>query len=110
MTIIKRIFSGVKPEYLFKSYVISGVITALLLSTGVFNSFFKIVVLISLFVLFPFSAFVWDTFAYAMLRGYTYNVSIGIMIFKVFKIVLLYVFSCLIAPIGILYLLFVTRK
>lgn len=112
MNIIRRLFSGVRTDYLIKIYVIGGVITALLLSTNILGTFSGILWLVVSFILFPFSTIVWDRVMGIMLDGYTISFRIGLMtiLWKFFKFFILYVFACLIAPIGILYVLFATRN
>lgn len=116
MDIIRRIFSGVSNEYLFKSYVISAIITALLCISAMesIHDIWGILTLgmvFILFLLFPFSAIVWDDFITTMMGGNIIFLPVPIMlIWKFFKIVILYFFSWLVGPIGILYVLYRTRK
>ena len=77
-----------------------------------FESFIgNILFLGSSLVLFPFATIVWDDFINTMMNGYTITLPIVFMlIWKLIKIMILYFFAAFIAPIGVLYILFITRN
>lgn len=116
MEIMRRILSGVSNEYLFKSYVVSAIVTALIFVSSMESihdiwGMMALCLILVLFLLFPFSAIVWDDFIATMTRGTIIFLPIPIMlIWKLFKIVILYFLSWLVGPIGVLYILYRTRK
>lgn len=111
MFIFKRLFSGVQKEYLYKSYLISFLITALILICQVQSGFQEMsfiiwVWILGSFVLFPFSAIVWDDLINLLTNGTIFVLPGWLMvIWKLFKVMMLYTFSFVVAPFGIIYIL-----
>jgi len=111
LKLIQRIFAGVNKSYLFKSYVISFIIGGFFLYSGSFSDIVGVVWVIISTILFPFATIVWDDFINTMMNGYSFSFSIILMIiWKIAKVFILYIFAILIAPIGIIYILIATRK
>ncbi|SCM96465.1 Uncharacterized protein BWINRASL_03537 [Bacillus mycoides] len=102
---IKKMLNGVQTQYLVKSYIISFILTGLIL----YNVSFTYQVLSTIHfllacVLFPFATIVRDDLINTMMGNTEITVSIPFMItWKIFKVMFLYIFSPLIAPIGMIY-------
>ncbi|WP_429933039.1 hypothetical protein [Agrobacterium vitis] len=117
MKFLQRIFSGVRPSYLIRSYLISLFFFGLMLST-VLNAETKtstpigtIVFATSSAVLFPFAKLVWDELRdLAFGNNIIFMNAVFLFILKLFVNVLLWGGAVFIAPIGILYLWFRTRQ
>ncbi|BCH67931.1 MULTISPECIES: hypothetical protein [Rhizobium/Agrobacterium group] len=117
MKFLQRIFSGVRPIYLIRSYLISLFFFGLMLST-VLNAETKtstpigtIVFSTSSAVLFPFAKLVWDELRdLAFGNNIIFMNAVFLLILKLFVNVLLWGGAVFIAPIGILYLWFRTRQ
>ncbi|MGH0595580.1 hypothetical protein [Bacillus pretiosus] len=104
MNFIKKMLNGVETQYLVKSYIISVVLTALILFNASFSSPLFIIHTLLACVLFPFATIVWDDLANTMMGGTMIILPLPIMLgWKVIKIILLFAFSPIIAPIGMIY-------
>lgn len=109
MNLIKKIFSGVDRQYLVKSYIISFLFTAFLVNLSSEGAGYPMppVLLIISMVLFPFAAIVWDDLMNTLMGGHVIVLPlIFLVMWKMMKILFLFMFSILIAPIGILYIYF----
>lgn len=107
MNIIKQIFASVNGQYLFKSYFFSAILTILFFI--VFNStqmpMMMYVYCLICGIAFPFAAIVWDDLIATIMGNIEITLPILIMLtWKFFKILLLYMFTPLIAPFGFLYI------
>jgi len=108
---LSRLFNGIDRQYLIKSYIISIICTFLLwqIQQGSHTTGLMIFCGISL-ILFPFATVVWDDFISLMTGGMVLILPLPIMlIWKIVKITILYMFTIIIAPIGIIYILLVNR-
>ncbi len=106
---IQKLFSGVNPQYLFKSYFFSAVlsITFLYISLQSVTPVFMYLYLIFCGFLFPFASIVWDDFISTIMGDHIIMLPLPFMLlWKVVKIFALYFFTPLIAPVGILYIYF----
>lgn len=107
---IRAVFTSLHPSYFIRHYVFSGMIVALVYfginRTPSFN-----LLLILNFLLYPFAMFAYDSLI-CLLLGNTVWIMSGLwsLSYDVLKTVLLFFFSTLIAPIGILLLYFTNRK
>ncbi|CAM4103225.1 hypothetical protein BALU111458_17750 [Bacillus luti] len=106
MNFIKNMLNGVQTQYLVKSYIISFILTGFLFYNP--SPFPYPVVMTIHFVLacvlFPFATIVWDDLINTMMGNTEITVSIWLMFtWKIFKVLFLYIFSPLIAPIGMIY-------
>ncbi len=101
---IKKMLSGVETQYLVKSYIISVVLTGIILFNVSFSTpLFTIHTLLAC-VLFPFATIVWDDLANTMMDGIAITLPLLVMLgWKIIKIFLLFTFSPIIAPIGMIY-------
>lgn len=107
---VRTVFTSLHPSYLIRQYVFSGIITAFFYfsSSGTAPTSFYVFLGLN-FILYPFAMFVYDS-AVSLLMGDNVWITSGVfaLIWGIFKILLIYFFSVLIAPIGIL-LLYVTN-
>lgn len=101
---IKRVFGGLSTSYIVRSYVIGAAIYAL--STYVLG-FLALPILC--FLLFPFSAFVFD-FIFGSSPIVVKMDPAVFLFWKYLKLTLLFFLSPLIAPLGILYLYVTSSK
>ena len=110
---LTKLFNGIDRQYLIKSYVIGAICTIIVwqLQAQVGNHSFGMILYFGIsLVLFPFATIVWDDFIALMAGGMAFILPLPIMlIWKVFKIGLLYMFSVFIAPIGIIYILLANK-
>ncbi len=98
--------SGVETQYLVKSYIISIIITGLIMYNidSFTNPVFTVVYTSLAGVLFPFATIVWDDLSSTMMGNIKLTLSIPFVItWKIFKIMALYLFAPLVAPIGMIY-------
>ena len=113
MKTVSRIMGAFTGEYLFKSYAISAVISFIIFKGEVYSQTSHHIYIIVCALLFPLATIVWDEIIYALTNGTTFILSgWGILIswgWKIIKCTLLFILTPLIAPLGILYLLFRTR-
>ena len=121
MHYIKLIFASLKTEFLIRNYVIGIMVSAVFLLL-IFNErqltiakhVACVVHILISFILFPFSVYVYEKCKSIMMGDNTittsYN-SFGDMLFKIFllKAVLFYL-AVIIAPLGIIYLLYKIKK
>lgn len=108
---VRTVFTSLYPVYLIRQYIFSGVVNAFfyLTSPGTAPTSFYIFLGLN-FILYPFAMFVYDSAA-SLLMGNNVWITSGFfaLIWGVIKILLIYFFSVLIAPIGILILYFMNR-
>ncbi|MBE7106167.1 hypothetical protein FT637_25110 [Bacillus cereus] len=107
--IFKRLLSGINTQYLVKSYIISIVVTGFFLymnfTDGHSSSFMTTVYFLLAGLLFPFATVVWDDLINTIMGGHFIILALPFMLmWKLFKIMVLYMFSPLIAPIGMIYI------
>ena len=108
---VRTVITRLHPSYLIRQYVFSGIITAFFYFSSSSTAPTSFYVFLGLnFILYPFAMFVYDS-AVSLLMGDNVWITSGLftLIWGVFKILLTYFFSVLIAPIGIL-LLYVTNR
>lgn len=100
---VKSIINGVDRRYLVKNYIIAIVLSFLVFSGGV-DVLTMLFVIVSA-ALFPFSALVWDELMNLMMGGNFIILPLPIMlVWKLFKLLLLFLFAFIIAPVGIAYI------
>lgn len=108
---IRTVFTSLHPAYLIRQYIFSGIVTAFFYfsSPGTAPTSFYVFLGVN-FLLYPFSMFVYDSVV-SLLMGDNVWITSGIFVFiwGFIKILLIYFFSLLIAPIGILILYFTNR-
>lgn len=113
MKAISRIMGAFTGEYLFKSYVISAIISFIIFKGEVYSQTSFHIYIIACALLFPLAAIVWDEIIRALTNGTSFTfygrAILVIWGWKVLKCILLFIFTPLIAPLGVLYLLFRTR-
>ncbi|GAA0115966.1 hypothetical protein [Clostridium senegalense] len=109
MESVKKIFNGVELSYLIKSYIFSAIIGFFLIHANP-NHFSFVLFIILSGILFPFSALVWDSLIGLLMGNTIISLPLLIMvIWKCFKLLMLYMFAIFIAPFGILYIYLRTR-
>jgi len=113
---IRNLFKSVDTRYLVKSYAISIVVGIIFILAYIerpgpasfYEHPFYIVICM---VLFPFSALVWDELIDLFMSGNTLILPlVPLIVWKTLKILYLFILSVIIAPIGILYIVFSNRK
>ncbi|MFD0872171.1 Uncharacterised protein [Chlamydia abortus] len=109
--LFKKLFLGVNTQYLVKSYLISIAVTGFFLYMNFEDQHSSSALLTVYFLLagflFPFAAVLWDDLINTLMGGYAIILALPLMvIWKLIKIMLLYLFSPLIAPIGMIYIYF----
>lgn len=114
MKVLSRIMGAFTGEYLFKSYLISALILFIIYKGEVYTETSHQVYMIFCAVLYPFATIVWDEIIHALTNGTTLVFTgWGIILsfaWKILKCFLLFLFTPVIAPFGIIYLLFLTRR
>jgi len=110
---LTTIYGTLSLSYLIKQYVFGGLMYALMLYANGASPLHKTGVFIFLtlsLVLYPFAMFVYDSIINTLIDNWIIPVpAVLLLIWLPIKIVLIFVFAVLIAPIGILYL-YVTRR
>lgn len=109
---VRTVVNSLPPFYLIRQYIFSGVVTALFYFSSPSTAPTSFYVFLGVnFLLYPFAMFVYDS-AVSLLMGDNVWITSGLfaLIWGFIKILLTYFFSVLIAPIGILLLLFINRK
>ncbi|MFP3721964.1 hypothetical protein SFC57_24165 [Niallia circulans] len=111
MLYITKLFNGIEKQYLIRTYIISIICTYLFWQTQEANHTLGLLIFCGLnLILFPFATIVWDDFISLMTGGMVLILPLPIMIiWKLFKIAFLYIFTIVVAPIGIIYILLVNK-
>ncbi|HAP4240838.1 TPA: hypothetical protein IUV43_000762 [Enterococcus faecalis] len=107
----RTVFTSLHPAYLIRQYIFSGIVTAFFYFSSPDTAPTSFYVFLGLsFLLYPFAMFVYDSIV-SLLMGNNVWITSGILAFiwGFIKILLIYFFSVLIAPIGILILYFTNR-
>lgn len=108
---VRTVVTSLPPFYLIRQYIFSGVVTALFYFSSPNTAPTSFYVFLGVnFLLYPFAMFVYDS-AVSLLIGNNVWITSGIfaLIWGFIKTLLIYFFSILIAPIGILILYFTNR-
>ncbi|WP_138983494.1 hypothetical protein [Agrobacterium tumefaciens] len=116
MNFLRRIFGGVQPSYLIRSYLMGVVVFALMMSmlsveaqTG--SPVALVIFSLASTLLFPFAKLVWDELRnLALGNNILFMNAIVLFMLKLLVNLLLWACAIVIAPIGILYLWFRTRQ
>lgn len=111
---IATIYGTLSLSYLIKQYVFGSIMYALMLYANGANPIHKTGVFICLtlsLVLYPFAMFVYDSIVDTLLGNWIVPVpAVLLLIWLPVKIVLIFAFAVLIAPIGMLYIYIVGRR
>ncbi|MEZ2323022.1 hypothetical protein R1C46_03955 [Bacillus tropicus] len=100
---IRKMFYGVDTQYLVKSYIISMAVSGFLLYVSEV-SFSLAIYIVLAGLLFPFATIVWDDLINTLMGGHFIILPLLFMLmWKAFKILMLYMLSPLIAPFRMLY-------
>ncbi|AIC94443.1 hypothetical protein [Shouchella lehensis] len=104
----KKMINGMDRRYLIKSYIFGALIFSMflyvLMLTGDFHFIVFLFFLLNFF-LFPFATVVWDDLIDLLLSGNQLLLPILFVIpWKMFKMIILYMFAIVIAPIGLIYI------
>lgn len=106
---IKSVFRELEPAYVIKNYITSAIIVLITLFSIDFTDFAIMIAFLLILIsalLFPFSAFVWDSITSIMMGNSIIYMPLPILvIWKGTKIIMLFYFAIFIAPLGIIYLL-----
>lgn len=100
--------NGIDRRYLIKSYIFGALIFSMflyvLMLTGDFHFIVFLFFLLNFF-LFPFATVVWDDLIDLLLSGNQLLLPLLFVIpWKMFKMIILYMFAIVIAPIGLIYI------
>lgn len=113
---IKKVFFSIDKSFLIKYYSISITIFLMFLfiilnlEVHHFTDIYGIILITISSILFPFSVLVWNSIVNLFFKNSVIILPIIFMILlKIVKISLLYIFSIFIAPFGILYIFFKTK-
>jgi hypothetical protein len=108
------IYGSLSLSYLIKQYVFGGIMYALMLYANGASPIHKTGVFIFLtlsLVLYPFAMFVYDSIVDTLIGNWIVPVpAVLLLIWLPIKIVLIFMFAVLIAPIGMLYLYITGRR
>ncbi|MGX7198140.1 hypothetical protein [Enterococcus olivae] len=109
---IRIVVTSLHPTYLIRQYIFSAVVTAFFYFSNSGTSPTSFYVFLGLnFLLYPFAMFVYDSSVSLLMGNNVWITSIVVtFIWGFIKILLIYFFSVLIAPIGIFILYFTNRK
>ncbi|MHA7118776.1 hypothetical protein [Aerococcus viridans] len=104
------VFTSLQPSYFIRQYVFSGMIVALVYFGINRTPSFDLLLILN-FLLYPFAMFAYDSLIHLLL-GNTVCIMSGLwsLVYGALKRILIFFFSTLIAPIGILSLYFMNRK
>lgn len=108
---IRTVVTSLHPAYLIRQYIFSTVVTAFFYfsSLGAAPTSFYVFLGVN-FLLYPFAMFVYDSAVSLLMGDSVWITSVVVaFIWAFIKILLIYFFSVLIAPIGILILYFTNR-
>ena len=107
---VHAVFTSLQPSYFIRQYVFSGMIVALVYFGINRTTSFDLLLILN-FLLYPFAMFAYDFLIHLLLGDTVWIVSgLWSLIYSILKIGLIFFFSTLIAPIGILLLYFMNRK
>ncbi|WP_066229025.1 hypothetical protein [Metabacillus fastidiosus] len=108
---LTKLFNGIDRGYLIKSYIVAVIFTYLLWQTQEGNHSLTLIIFCGVnLILFPFASVVWDDLISLMTGGMVVILPLPfLIIWKLIKIFLLYTFTIIIAPIGIIYILLANR-
>lgn len=106
MNFLRKMYSGVDTRYLIKSYFFSIIILILLFSSAdSHTSLFAYIYVVICGLLFPFATIVWDDFIGTIMGNTILILPLPFMLmWKIFKILILFIFTPIIAPIGFIYI------
>ncbi|MEI3612599.1 hypothetical protein [Pseudogracilibacillus sp. SO30301A] len=107
MSVFKNIYSQFNLKYLIKTYII-GIAFAYLAWNYIYeggSTSIKIFIILSA-ILFPFATIIYDSVIDLFFGGLELRINILIFIgYKLFKIIMLFMFTIFIAPIGLIFLI-----
>jgi len=111
---LTTIYGTLSPSYFIKQYVFGGIMYALMLYANGASPIHKTGVFIFLtlsLVLYPFAMFVYDSIIDTLIGNWIVSVpAVLLLIWLPIKIVLIFMFAVLIAPIGMMYLYITGRR
>lgn len=108
---IRIVVTSLHPTYLIRQYIFSGIVTAFFYfsSPSTASTSFYVFLVVN-FLLYPFAMFVYDSAVSLLMSDSMWITSVVVVFICAFiKILLIYFFSLVIAPIGILILYFTNR-
>ncbi|MGX7394433.1 hypothetical protein [Carnobacterium mobile] len=107
---VHAVFTSLQLSYFIRQYVFSGMIAALVYFGINRTPSFDLLLILN-FLLYPFAMFAYDSLIHLLL-GNTVWIMSGLwsLIYGALKRILIFFFSTLIAPIGMLLLYFMNRK
>lgn len=113
LKLVKKIILGMNPSFIFKSYIISGILFYFFIIRGMslsthfrFNDFIMIIWFLCSTLVFPLCNVVWNDLMITLFNGFIVVLPLPFMLlWKLFKYVVLWMVAPFVAPIGILYIL-----
>lgn len=113
LTLIKKLILGMNPGFIFKSYIFSGILFYFFIIKGMggsthfgLNDFIMVIWFLFATIVFPLCNVVWNDLMVTLFNGFIIVLPLPLMLlWKVFKYVILWMVAPFVAPIGIIYIL-----
>ncbi|MFS1245088.1 hypothetical protein ACFDCM_10375 [Enterococcus lactis] len=111
---LRTLFTSLTPAYLVRQYLYAGIVFACFVFAAQRESSFPISLILFMglnFMLYPFAMFVYDSFVGLIIGNHVFLVNLLFsLLWGVFKILMIYLLSLFLAPIGIAMLYFTHRS
>ena len=113
LVLVKKLILGMNPGFIFKSYIISGILFYFIAIQGIRSSMhFGVGELITILwllvatIVFPLCNVVWNDLMFTLFNGFIVALPLPVMLlWKFVKYVMLWAVAPFVAPIGIIYIL-----
>lgn len=113
LVLVKKLILGMNSGFIFKSYIISGILFYFFIIKGAFCSphfgsteFIMTIWCLIATIVFPLCNVVWNDLMFTLFNGYIFAFALPIMLlWKLFKYIMLWIVAPFVAPIGIIYIL-----
>lgn len=113
LLLVKKLILGMNPGFIFKSYIISGILFYFFGIKGMLSTMhFEVSAVISIIwllvatIVFPLCNVVWNDLMFTLFNGFIVALPLPVMLlWKFFKYVMLWAVAPFVAPIGIIYIL-----
>ena len=106
MGFVKKMFQGIDQGYLVKSYLVGIFMLFVVFQAGNHSTGLTIYYILA-FLLFPFATVAYDDLVNFIFKGQIFAFPILVVLcYKLTKIIFLFIFSPVIAPIGLIYVYF----
>lgn len=108
---VSIVFGSLQPSYLIKQYIFCAIFYSIMLYAGIASTGIRMMAFLTInLVAYPFAMFVYDSIIDVLLgdRVLISNIVL-VVVWGIIKVMIIFAFSILIAPFGILYLYFTNR-